>query len=139
MRKRNVAIKTVRATKVTEVTIKEFMKELQIMAPLRHPNLVTLFGGCWDDGPDKLCLVLEFCARGSISDLFVDKSNTWAEPYHRVVLGIALCFRYLHHEQADGKALIHRDLKPDNVLLTNELVPKVADFGESTRCQCLLA
>ena len=40
--------------------------ELIIMAPLRHENLVQLHGGVWKEGADKLCIVLEFCARGSL-------------------------------------------------------------------------
>ena len=39
------------------------------MAPLNHPNLVKLYGGCWNEGPDKLCLVLELCPMGSLKTL----------------------------------------------------------------------
>ena len=42
------------------------VKEIGIMAPLSHPNLVKLYGGCWNEGADKLCIVLEFCARGDL-------------------------------------------------------------------------
>ena len=43
---------------VSESSVKEFLEEVKIMAPLRHENLVWLIGGCWTDGPDKLCIVL---------------------------------------------------------------------------------
>ena len=39
------------------------------MTPFNHPNLVKLYGGCWNEGPDKLCLVLEFCPKGSLRTL----------------------------------------------------------------------
>ena len=109
---------------------------VQVMAPLRHANLVCMLGACWDDGPDKLALILEYCPNGSLEDLLEiegqHSSHTWESPFYDIVLGIARCFKYLHHEQS-GNPLIHRDLKPANVLITNDLRAKVADFGESTR------
>ena len=74
----------VRATKVSELAIRDFLGEIKVMAPLNHPNLVGLYGGCWTDGPDKLCIVLEFCPKGSLKGLLQsakDNDYTWAEPY----------------------------------------------------------
>ena len=101
------------------------------MAPLHHPNLVKLYGGCWSEGPDKLCLVLEFCPMGSLRTLMdgTKRLGTWADPRFNLALGIARCFKYLHHGLNDP--VIHRDLKPDNVLVSGDMQSKVADFGES--------
>ena len=38
------------------------------MCSLQHPNLVHLYGGVWNEGADKLCIVLEYCSNGSLSD-----------------------------------------------------------------------
>ena len=103
------------------------------MVPLAHDNLVKLYGGCWSDGPDKLCIVLEFCSGGSLYDLLKHRGAlrlTWAEPLYGIVLGITRCFAYLHYG-VPRQQLIHRDLKPANVLLTEDMTAKVADFGES--------
>ena len=132
------AVKTVRATKVTDEMVQAFIGEITLMAPLRHPNLVGLIGGCWTDGPDKLCIVLEYCAKGTLGGMVKDPGNTWDEHYYDIALGVAQCFQYLHHEQP-GEPLIHRDLKPDNVLIAGNGTAKVADFGESTRFEETLA
>ena len=73
-----------RATKVSEAAIRDFLGEIKVMAPLNHPNLVGLYGGCWADGPDKLCIVLEYCPKGSLDGLLKsakDNNYAWAEPY----------------------------------------------------------
>jgi serine/threonine protein kinase len=132
------AVKTVRATKVTDKMVREFIGEITLMAPLRHPNLVGLIGGCWTDGPDKLCIVLEYCSKGSLGGMVKNRSNTWESHYYDIALGVARCFKYLHHEQP-SEPLIHRDLKPDNVLIAGDGAAKVADFGESTRFEDTLA
>ena len=86
------AVKTVRATKVTDQMVQAFISELTLMAPLRHPNLVGIVGGCWTDGPDKLCIVLEYCSRGSLGGMVKHQSNTWEEHYYEIALGVARCF-----------------------------------------------
>ena len=107
------------------------MHELKLMAPLSHANLVGLVGGCWSDGPDKLCLVLEFCERGTLKDLLVataahELNHDWKHPFYQITMGITACFRYFHHEQPSGEALLHRDLKPENVLVNDSFEAKVS-------------
>ena len=107
------------------------------MAPLHHENLVRLYGGCWSDGPDKLCIVLELCKNGSLDGLLrraTEKEElSWSATFSEVMRGVASCFKYLHFDTPGGSSLVHRDLKPGNVLLSDNFAAKIADFGESTQ------
>ena len=126
-----VAIKTMRVTKITQHELAKFKAELIIMAPLHHPNLVRLWGGVWNEGADKLCIVLEFCANGSLKTFLAEDAGTWTGVRHGLAVGTAKGLAYLHHELTEP--LIHRDIKPDNVLVSADVVAKLADFGESKR------
>ena len=138
-----------RVAKITEEELSKFKSELIIMAPLHHPNLVRLWGGVWNEGADKLCIVLELCPHGSFNIFLKRVEGTWEDLHHGLALGTAKCLSYLHHELAEP--LIHRDVKPDNMLVAGsgrnvtgkwnapamprsfDVVAKLADFGESTR------
>lgn len=126
-----VAVKTMRVAKISKGELAKFKSELIIMAPLHHPNLVRLFGGVWNEGADKLCIVLEFCAKGSLKSFLKKEAGTWIGLRRGLAIGSAKGLAYLHHDLK--KALIHRDVKPDNILVSDNLVAKVADFGESKR------
>ena len=132
-----VAVKTMRVSKVNEKELAKFKAELIIMAPLHHPNLVRLWGGVWNEGADKLCIVLEFCANGSLKTFLAKDAGTWTGVRHGLAVGTAKGLAYLHHDLTEP--LIHRDIKPDNVLVSADVVAKLADFGESTRFDTKLA
>ena len=126
-----VAIKTMRVAKITELELSKFKAEVVIMAPLNNPNLVRLWGGVWNEGADKLCIVLEYCPHGSLKTFLATESGTWAGLRHGLAVGTAKALAYLHHELSEP--LIHRDVKPDNVLVSLGTEAKLADFGESKR------
>ena len=132
-----VAVKTMRVAKITQHELSKFKSEVIIMAPRHHPNLVRLFGGVWNEGADKLCIVLEFCANGSLKSFLKEDLGTWAGVRHGLAVGTAKGLAYLHHELSEP--LIHRDIKPDNILVGDDVVAKLADFGESTRFDTKLA
>ena len=100
------------------------------MAPLKHPNLVSLYGAVWNEGPDKLCLVLEYVEGGTLLSLLEGGADgevygTWSSPRFGFAFGVAKCMRYLHHELLE--AVMHRDLKPANVLVDRRNSPKASD------------
>ena len=103
-------------------------EEIAIMKKLNHPNLVTLIEVLDDPSEDSLYMVLEMCKKGVVMKVGMDEK---ADPYDAescrcwfrdLILGI----EYLH-----AQGVVHRDIKPDNLLLTEDDVLKVVDFGVS--------
>ncbi|KAI1144582.1 Pkinase-domain-containing protein [Hypoxylon sp. FL0543] len=99
-------------------------EEIAIMKKLNHPNLVQLIEVLDDPENDSLYMVLEMCKKGVIMKVGLDEQ---ADPYddercrlwfRDLILGIEY-------------RVVHRDIKPDNLLLTEDDVLKIVDFGVS--------
>ena len=79
------------------------------MAPLHHPNLIRLWGAVWNEGPDKLCIVLEYVSGGTLLEALKPGNEvTWNSLGYKFAYGIAKCFEYLHHEQPSP--ILHRQV-----------------------------
>ncbi|KAI9887676.1 MAG: hypothetical protein M1823_000540 [Watsoniomyces obsoletus] len=103
-------------------------EEIAIMKKLNHPNLVALYEVLDDPAEDSLYMVLEMCKKGVVMRLGVDDL---ADPYEdercrHFFRDLMLGIEYLH-----AQGVVHRDIKPDNCLLTHDDVLKVVDFGVS--------
>ncbi|KAL3666201.1 hypothetical protein V7S43_008989 [Phytophthora oleae] len=107
-----------------------FLAEVKLMATLDHPHIVRLVGVAWDS-PNDLCALTELMDGGDLRSL-LNKYDMENRPtgftYEKVkiALHIAHALAYIH---SLAPPLIHRDLKPRNVLLTSKLDAKLADFG----------
>ncbi|KAI3722977.1 hypothetical protein L2E82_34228 [Cichorium intybus] len=120
-----VAIKkTVMATNRAKI---HFEDELNIISNVHHRHLIRLLGYC-SKGP-LLFLVHEFMDNGSLDQfLYGDKSRnlSWRQRFD-IIFGTARGLAYLHEQY--HVTIIHRDIKTSNILLDDELQPKIADFG----------
>jgi serine/threonine protein kinase len=105
--------------------LERFRTEAEVVARLQHPNILQIFevGEC--DGLPFLSL--EFLDGGSLSD-DLDGTPWPTRAAARLVEDLAQAIHAAHEHN-----VVHRDLKPGNVLLTHERVPKIADFGLAKR------
>ncbi|KAG2295132.1 hypothetical protein Bca52824_041801 [Brassica carinata] len=104
----------------------EFLSELGIIAHVDHPNTAKFIGCCTEDG---MYLVFRLSPLGSLGSLLHGPSKdklTWSRRY-KVALGTADGLMYLH--EGCQRRIIHRDIKADNILLTEDFQPQICDFG----------
>ncbi|KAA8494596.1 Serine/threonine-protein kinase ssp1 [Porphyridium purpureum] len=102
------------------------MREIAIMSKLSHNNILRLFEVFDDEVSDKLYIVLEYMAGGVVmkSNLLEGETPLSEDRAREVFIDALAGLEYLHQRQ-----IIHRDIKPDNLLAKADGTVKIADFG----------
>lgn len=120
-----VAIKLVRRDLASPAVIDRFTHERQILARLNHPNIATLHGGgLTDDG--RPYLVMEYVDGEPLNRYCADAE---LPVYGRLALFVSACRAVAH---AHARLTVHCDLKPDNILVNNDVGVRLLDFGIAT-------
>ncbi|KAL7205006.1 hypothetical protein ACSBR2_018014 [Camellia fascicularis] len=121
---------TVLAIKVfnlqVEGAFKSFDVECEIMRHIRHRNLTKVISSC--SNLDFKAIVLEYMPNGSL-DKWLYSNNYFLDMLQRldIMIDVACALAYLHHGYSIP--LVHCDLKPNNILLDDDMVAHVSDFG----------
>ncbi|CAH1424389.1 unnamed protein product [Lactuca virosa] len=106
----------------------EFCSEVEVLSCAQHRNVVMLIGFCIEDG--KRLLVYEYICNGSLDSHLYGRHREpleWAAR-QKIAVGAARGLRYLHEECRVG-CIVHRDMRPNNILITHDFEPLVGDFG----------
>ncbi|CAN8304748.1 unnamed protein product [Cochlearia groenlandica] len=106
----------------------QFFNEVNLISGVQHKNLVRLLG-CSIEGPKSL-LIYEYVHNRSLDQILFMKNTvhilSWKQRFN-IILGISEGLEYLH--RGSEVKIIHRDIKTSNILIDQNLNPKIADFG----------
>lgn len=114
---------------------KDFMNEIATIGRIHHVNVVRLLGFCLER--TKRALIYEFLPNESLEKhiLYRDTNTHQHLGWNKlldIAIGIARGIEYLHHGCNDR--ILHLDIKPHNILLDKDFIPKISDFGLARIC-----
>src|SRR5881396_2631066 len=120
---RNVALKVLHQQyNEDEDFVERFKREARSVAQLQHPNIVTVIDRGEDGG--RQYIVFEYIDGENLKELVVRKGRLSVRDALEFALQVARGLAFAH-----GQGLVHRDVKPQNVLLNGDRQAKVTDFG----------
>lgn len=123
-----VAVKRLSIGRFTQ-GVQQFHAEIKTLGRIRHPNLVTLIG--YHASEAEMFLIYNYLPGGNLERFINERSTrdfSW-KIVHKIALHIACALAYLHDQCVPR--VLHRDVKPSNILLDNEYNAYLSDFGLS--------
>jgi serine/threonine protein kinase/Tol biopolymer transport system component len=122
---REVAVKIIRTDMFIpsqlQKVMKRFEREAKSLARLSHPNIVSIIDYGEHDGVPYL--VMEYLPGGNLKDRLTGQPLPWQEAFH-LLLPVTRALQFSH-----GQGIVHRDVKPSNILITLSGEPMLSDFG----------
>ncbi|XP_042462808.1 inactive protein kinase SELMODRAFT_444075-like [Zingiber officinale] len=122
---RVVAIKRLKGPPTEE---EEFCEEVEVLSRAQHRNVVLLAGFCVE-GASRRALVFEYICNGSLDRHLYEEGEApldWSARV-KIAVGVARGLRYLHEDCRVG-FVVHKDMRPNNILLTHDFEPLLGDF-----------
>ncbi|GLC45485.1 hypothetical protein PLESTM_001740800 [Pleodorina starrii] len=117
-----VAVKILKDVHDDSSQYQEFLQEVAIMRKVRHKNVVQFIGAC--TRKPNLCIVFEYMSGGSVYDYIRREGPLKLSAILKLAADVARGMDYLHQRK-----IIHRDLKAANLLMDENAIVKIADFG----------
>ncbi|KAG2485771.1 hypothetical protein HYH03_015484 [Edaphochlamys debaryana] len=117
-----VAVKILKDVHDDSSQYQEFLQEVAIMRKVRHKNVVQFIGAC--TRKPNLCIVFEYMSGGSVYDYIRREGPLKLSAVLKLASDVARGMDYLHQRK-----IIHRDLKAANLLMDDNAIVKIADFG----------
>ncbi len=124
---RLVALKVLRSGAASPQALKRFRHEAEILGRLRHPNIAQIHdAGTFDDGQGAQPYFAMELVKGKPLIAYAESGKLGTQDRMALFVKVCAAVQYAHH-----KGVIHRDLKPDNILVDDFQEPKILDFGNA--------
>jgi serine/threonine-protein kinase len=120
--RRLVALKVLHARMAAEGAAERFQREIELAAGLQHPNILPVFDS--GEAAGHLWFTMPYVEGGSLRDRLEREERIAVDEALRLAIQVARAIDYAHRQ-----GIVHRDIKPGNILLTPDGDPLVADFG----------
>lgn len=114
---------------IAHENLQDYFKEVQFLQKLNHPNIVTYYESFIDQESYSLCIVMELIEGFNLGELIkiqTEKGLPFMEAQiWKILIHLCSVLKYLHVEQK----IVHRDLNPSNIMIDNNYMVKLGDFG----------